>query len=110
MKSEKVVQIFNALGHESRLDILKTLIQSGREGLRVNELADHVGLKQNTLSTNLQILLHAQLVTRVRQGRYICYQADMGTLRDLFAYLLQDCCGGDVSQCSSLFSQLDFAC
>ena len=110
MKPEKVVQIFNALGHESRLEIFKTLIHSGREGLSVNELANLIGLKQNTLSTNLQILLHAQLVKRTRQGRYICYQADMGTLKNLFAYVLEDCCGGDAQQCHSLFSQLDFAC
>lgn len=110
MKPEKVIQIFNALGHESRLEIFKALIHSGRHGLRVNELADLIGLKQNTLSTNLQILLHAQLVKRSRQGRYICYQAEMGTLKDLFAYVLEDCCGGDAQQCRSLFNQLDFAC
>lgn len=110
MKPEKVVQIFNALGHESRLEIFKTLVHSGREGLSVNELADLLGLKQNTLSTNLQILLHAQLVTRARQGRYICYRADLATLKELFAYMLEDCCGGDAQQCRSLFNQLDFAC
>lgn len=110
MKPEKVVQIFNALGHESRLEIFKTLVHSGCEGLSVNELADLLGLKQNTLSTNLQILLHAQLVTRARQGRYICYRADMATLKELFAYMLEDCCGGDAQQCRSLFNQLDFAC
>ncbi len=82
-----------ALAQETRIDIFRTLVRAGPDGLCAGEIARGLAQRQNTISTNLAILSRAGLTTFRREGRSVRYFADMEGMRHLIAYLLEDCCG-----------------
>lgn len=91
-----------ALAHEGRLAAFRLLVQAGGEGLAAGELARRLDMLPNTLSANLSILAGAGLVTSQREGRSIIYRAQYDAMRDLLAYLVEDCCGGSPEICAPL--------
>lgn len=101
---------FAALSQETRLDAFRLLVQAGEEGMLAGEIADALDARQNTMSTNLAVLLRAGLIGNRREGRGVRYFADMDGLRGMLAYLLQDCCGGRPDLCSPLIDSLTQTC
>lgn len=91
-----------ALAHEGRLAAFRLLVQAGGEGLAAGDLARRLDMLPNTLSANLSILAGAGLVTSQREGRSIIYRAQYEAMRDLLAYLVEDCCGGSPEICGPL--------
>ena len=83
-----------ALAQESRLQVFRTLVQAGPEGLAVGEIADALGLPGPTLSLHLAQLKSAGLVRCRREGRSLIYSADYEAMSGLVAYLLENCCAG----------------
>lgn len=110
MEINNAVSAFAALSQPTRIEVFRLLIQSGPDGLAAGAIAAELDVKQNTLSANLSVLLHAGLVRNERQGRSIRYYADMKGLRTLLAFLLQDCCGGQSELCQPLIQELANAC
>ena len=100
----------SALGHETRLDIFRLLVKVGHEGMHAGEVGRQLGVRQNTLSSNLAILHRARLVRSEREGRGIRYFADMDGMQALLAYLLEDCCGGRPGLCRPLLDEIACAC
>ena len=90
-----------ALGHEGRLAIFRLLVRAGPEGIRAGSIADAVGAPGSTLSANLNVLSHAGLIERRREGRLIIYTARYDRMRDVLAFLLDDCCDGNPEICRS---------
>jgi len=101
---------FDALSQETRLDVLRLLIQAGPEGMPAGEIGDRLGVKQNTMSVNLKILAQAGLATPERDGRTIRYAADFGAIQGLVLFLMKDCCGGRNELCQPVFDQLTCGC
>ena len=64
----------------------------------------------NTLSTNLTVLSNAGLVQSRREGRSIIYTPDFDRMAELLAYLVEDCCNGDVAVCAPLAAVTSRAC
>ena len=69
-------------------------------------IAETLGVRQNTMSSNLSILLNAGLVRSTREGRAIRYFADMERMRALLSFLLEDCCGGRPELCQPALAEL----
>lgn len=63
----EVSQIFEALGDESRLQILQVLLDAGRP-MSQGEAAEAAGLSQSNASKHLIHLARVGLLLRVRQG------------------------------------------
>ena len=63
--------LLKALGDETRLQILETLL---REEHCVSDLVERTGLAQPHISHHLQILRTAGLVEGQREGKRICYR------------------------------------
>lgn len=84
----------SALSHETRLDVFRLLVRSGPGGMVAGAIADRLNARQNTMSTNLNILARAGLIRARRDGRSIFYAADYAGMQALLAYLMQDCCCG----------------
>ncbi|WP_370228601.1 ArsR/SmtB family transcription factor [Cognatishimia sp.] len=101
---------FAALSQEARLDAFRLLVQAGQAGMLAGEIADALGARQNTMSSNLAVLLRAGLISNQREGRGIRYVANMEGLKGLLAYLLQDCCGGQPDLCAPLIDSLTQTC
>ena len=100
MNQAEAVAALSALAQDTRLSVFRLLVQSGERGMPAGEIAEHLDVRQNTLSTHLGILVTAGLVTRCRAGRTIYYAAAFPGMRALLDYLLEDCCGGRPELCS----------
>jgi DNA-binding transcriptional ArsR family regulator len=99
MDKNEALDAFGALGQETRLDVFRLLVKAGPGGLPAGEIGVLLGVRQNTMSANLAVLARSRLVSRRRHGRVIRYSADIEGIRDLLAYLMEDCCGGRQEIC-----------
>jgi len=102
METSSAVAALSALAHEGRLEIFRLLVRTGADGLAAGEIARATGVLPNTLSNNLNILNQAGLVTSRRDGRSIIYRAAYDRMRDLLAFLVEDCCAGKPEICAPL--------
>ncbi|MWB77238.1 metalloregulator ArsR/SmtB family transcription factor [Pseudooceanicola sp. 216_PA32_1] len=100
----------SALGQSTRLDVFRLLVTAGPEGMAAGQIAESLGIRQNTMSTNLTVLLNAGLVTNERDGRSVRYMANMDRMRDLLGFLLEDCCRGQPELCQPILARLAFEC
>lgn len=98
----KALDCFAALSQETRLDVLRLLISAEPAGLAAGEIGDRLGVRQNTMSTNLAILERAGLIKSQREGRSIRYFAELGGVRELLGFLMEDCCNGHPEICGGL--------
>jgi DNA-binding transcriptional ArsR family regulator len=96
------VNALSALAHPGRLEVFRLLVQAGPDGLAAGEIARATGSLANTLSANLNILAGAGLVSSRREGRSIIYGAAYGRMRELLAFLMEDCCAGKPEICAPL--------
>jgi protein-tyrosine-phosphatase len=64
------------------------------QGGRPTEIAEALGLKQNTLSHYLGELEACGLIRSARQGRSMFYSVDLTRTAGLVDYLVNDCCRG----------------
>ena len=94
MEISAALAALGALAQESRLQVFRTLVQAGPEGLAVGEIADTLGLPGPTLSFHLAQLKGSGLVRCRRAGRSLIYSADYEAMSGLVAYLLENCCSG----------------
>ena len=90
---------FAALGHPSRLEAFRRLLQAGEGGLSAGAIARALDVPAPTLSFHLAALARVGLVTSRHQGRHVIYAANLDAFRALLAFLLEECCGGDPGCC-----------
>ena len=84
---------FAALGSEQRLQVLKVLVRAGPDGLSIGELGERCGVTGSTLTHHMKLLAAAGLVDQVKDGRrIICIGAAYARMRELSAFLLNECC------------------
>jgi DNA-binding transcriptional ArsR family regulator len=95
MEQIDAVDAFAALAQETRLAVFRLLLKAEPEGIPAGEIAEILGVRQNTMSANLAVLLQSGLVRNVRQGRTVRYFVDVQHLQELLGFLMADCCGGD---------------
>lgn len=110
MEAKSAVTGLSALAHEGRLSVFRLLVQAGAEGLAAGEVGRRLNVLPNTLSANLNILSHAGLVASRRDGRSIIYTANYDAVRELLAFLVEDCCGGAPEICAPLAALLNPCC
>ncbi|MTH80205.1 ArsR/SmtB family transcription factor [Paracoccus aestuariivivens] len=110
MEKNRTLDALSALGQETRLDVFRLLVRAGPQGQAAGEIAEALGVRPNTLSSNLNILSVAGLVRSTREGRSIRYFANMETMRDLLGFLLEDCCGGQAELCQPVLEQIACKC
>ena len=106
MDNNQATTAFSALSQQTRLDVFRLLIKAGSTGHLSGEMGELLAVKQNTMSTNLNILLRAGLIRNERHGRSVRYFADMQGIGGLIDYLLQDCCGGAPEQCKPIINTI----
>ena len=102
METPAAVAALSALAHPGRLEVFRLLVQAGADGMAAGDIARATGSLANTLSTNLSILAGAGLVASRRDGRSIIYTAGYDRMRELLAFLMEDCCAGKPEICAPL--------
>jgi ArsR family transcriptional regulator, arsenate/arsenite/antimonite-responsive transcriptional repressor len=110
MDENAAIQAFDALSRETRLRVLRLLIQAGPEGIPAGEIGMALGVRQNTMSVNLKILAQAKLINSLRDGRVVRYAASYDTISGLILFLLKDCCGGRAALCQPVLDQVRCVC
>ena len=105
------VEAFAALAQDTRLRVFRLLLQHGPAGLPAGEIARRVGTPANTMSTHLAILTRAGLVQSRRESRQVFYGVELAGIRQLVAFLVEECCGGRPGACAPLLdTALPLAC
>lgn len=102
MDSLAAVAALSALAHPGRLEAFRLLVRAGPDGMAAGEIARATDSLANTLSANLNLLAGAGLVTSRREGRSIIYAAGYDRMRELLAFLMEDCCAGTPEICAPL--------
>ena len=90
MEQNRAAHAFATLGHPGRLAVFRLLMRFAPQGVRPTEIAEALGLKQNTLSHHLADLTASGLVTVARQGRSLHYAVDLDITEGLIGYLALD--------------------
>ena len=102
MEVKEAVISLAAMAQETRLGVLRLLVQAGPNGLSAGDIAERVGVPPSTLSFHLKELDRAGLARSWRVQRQIRYAADYEGLRRLLAFLTADCCNGHPEICGGL--------
>ena len=77
-------EIFQALGHPTRLALLESLQDGERT---VSDLLARLGMEQGTVSQHLAILRSRRLVANRKQGNRVYYSLRDPILRDVLALM-----------------------
>ena len=107
MDENTTLRALAALSQKTRLDVFRLLVKAGLEGMPAGEIGDRLGVRQNTMSTNLSILMNAGLIRNERQGRTVRYFADFDAMRGLLAFLMDDCCNGRPEICEGIYDEIN---
>lgn len=110
MKDIEAIEALSALAHPARLAVFKLLVQTGSEGLPAGDIARQLDVPITTMSGHLGILSRAGVIVPRRQSRTVFYALDVAGTRDLFSYLLADCCGGRPDLCAPVFAATQLIC
>lgn len=101
MEKHGAIAALVALGHETRLDIFRLLMQAGPKGLAAGQIGERLALPPATLSFHLSQLKHADLVTFRRESRSLIYSAAYPVMNALLAYMTENCCQGATASCAA---------
>jgi ArsR family transcriptional regulator, arsenate/arsenite/antimonite-responsive transcriptional repressor len=110
MESLQAILAFGALAQGTRLDVFRLLMAHEPAGLAAGEIARHLDVPHNTMSSHLATLARAGLIDAERQSRSIIYRANLDAVRELAEYLVKDCCGGRPEICMPLIAELSPCC
>ncbi|MBE7420329.1 MAG: winged helix-turn-helix transcriptional regulator [Ideonella sp.] len=88
----RFADMLGAMGTEPRLRIVRLLLAAHPDGLVVGEIAAELGIASSTLSHHLDKLKGEALVTVAREGTFLRYRADTGSLQALLGFLYAECC------------------
>ncbi len=100
MNDENAVKILAALAQSTRFNVFRLLIRKGPSGLSAGAIAKELKVAQNTLSTHLNILTAAGIITYTREGRALIYRSELQNTKNFMDYLVTDCCEGQPELCS----------
>ncbi len=96
----QALDAFAALSQETRLQMVRTLVVAGPDGLAAGAVGEAVGASSSSASFHLAHLERAGLVRSHRVARSIVYSANYESLAALVAFLMQDCCQGRPEICA----------
>ena len=110
MDKSDAIEALHALAQETRLGVFRLLVKRGADGMAAGDIADALGVRQNTMSANLAVLARAGMIRSEREGRVIRYFAEFDGMRALLAFLMEDCCGGRPELCKPVLDEIACAC
>lgn len=110
MEPAAAIDALAALAQSTRLDAFRLLMKHEPRGLPAGEVARLLDVPPNTMSTHLAVLQRAGLISAERYGRSIIYRAELDQVREVTAFLVNDCCGGRPELCQPLVDAFTPSC
>ena len=95
MEWEHAADSFAAMGSESRLRVLKTLVRAGHDGLLVGEIQERTGIAPSTLTHHLKFLAAGDVIRQIKDGRKIRSVAIFEYLHQLAHFIECECCADE---------------
>ena len=99
MDTQAAIAALAALAQDHRLQVCRLLMRQAPYGLPAGQIADCLGIAASTLSSHLSQLERAGLLQSWRDQRRIFYAAHAEGIRDLLAFLTEECCEGHPELC-----------
>jgi DNA-binding transcriptional ArsR family regulator len=99
MEERQALSAFAALSQETRLRIVRLLVQAGPVGMAAGAIAEAAGVSASNVSFHLKELTQSGLASAKREARSIVYAADYDALSGLVQFLMRDCCAGHPDIC-----------
>lgn len=100
LEEPQALDAFGALSQETRLRMVRVLVQAGPEGLSAGAVGDAVGASSSGASFHLSHLERAGLIQSRRESRSIIYTANYNGISGLIEFLMRDCCSGHPEICA----------
>ena len=110
MNDDTAVIALSALAHADRLSAFRLLVRAGPSGMASGEIAEALSIPPTRMSFHLATLERAKLLRSWRDGRRILYAASYEDMRQLLAFLTEDCCSGKPEICGNLSDNLVPSC
>jgi DNA-binding transcriptional ArsR family regulator len=110
METTAAIDALGALAQATRLEAYRLLMTHEPHGLPAGEVARLLDVPANTMSTHLAVLQRAGLISAERHSRSIIYRAELDQVRELTAFLVNDCCGGRPELCQPLVDAFTPSC
>ncbi len=92
MEIKQIVKAFSALAQETRVNIIKRLVEVGEQGVCPCCLVKELKLTNSNLSFHLKELENAGLIQKRKEGKFIYYYADCCFIKSIGDFLIEDCC------------------
>ena len=101
MEEKQALGMLGALSQETRLRVVRYLVERGEQGASAGDVGKRVGAASSRASFHLPALEQAGVISSERQSRKIIYRANFDRLGFLISFLLDDCCGShpDIRAC-----------
>jgi DNA-binding transcriptional ArsR family regulator len=110
MNDASAIAALSALAHADRLAAFRLLVRAGPGGMASGEIADALSIPPTRMSFHLAAMERAKLLRSWRDGRRILYAASYEEMRQLLAFLTEDCCSGSPEICGNLSDNLVPSC
>lgn len=92
LSNAQAAEIFAQLGNETRLCIVRILVEAGDDGVKVGDIQQEIGIPASTLSHHLMHLRSAGLIEQRKSGRTLFCVVNYARLNQGLAYLQDNCC------------------
>ena len=95
MNIEQAAKQLEALGNPTRLQVYRTLVRAGHNGLPVSRVQEKLGIPASTLSHHLHRLILTGLVTQERQATTLICRANYPAMDSLLGFMREECCADE---------------
>lgn len=92
MNTQNIARTLAELGHETRLEIFRTLVKAGPSGLTIGEIGNRLDVPASTLGFHLKGLTSVGLVSQEKQGRSVICRPELDILSLVIRDLEAECC------------------
>ena len=89
MKVEQAAKQLEALGNPTRLQVYRTLVRAGPNGLPVSRVQEKLKIPASTLSHHLHRLILTGLVTQERQATTLICRANYPAMDALLGFMTE---------------------
>lgn len=101
MNEAQAIEALTGMAHEHRMRVFKLLMKCRPSGLPAGEIGDRLGISRSSVSFHLNQMERAGLLRSWRVHRNVFYAVELEGMRNLIAYLTEDCCDGHPEVCDS---------